>query len=419
MATSIVVDSEGFEIVEAADLPTPSTIEIFKCVSPCLSSPWPTLTLSRNSDPDRTATPRPAERASAKVLDGSDDSQPSSTSGYCTADTSRSSKPSTAKEPPPGLSTPGNHGAPCSKHSACPHCCSEALDKPHLLDDDDDDVPDLSPNTYIYVRNLGLHSPDGSFSEHWANNPVSFIPSTSKLGPRELDPGHYACPYPGCIDPFGPCSRPDGYTRRGLALHIYRRHGYGPAVDRVRLDLRKRVMALRLVRGRDTGGAPLPCGWRDLERDLARATIALTQDLEEIRRWERSSRLNVQQNEVVACVKPALGTEVAAVPDKEMSVCAVDKSEVTGKQRAITWKEKDFDHFRWTESSPRRGQCDLETDIEVLSSPSSYARTNHFARLRDNRFQRHRGASLLHMKEVFRSPKKRCGRDDDEFMGLG
>lgn len=311
-------------MVEPVDLPTPSTVEIFKCVQVC-PKPWsfcPRLIPSSTSDTERAPTPDAAEKADAEEPYGSNDTQTSNSSGHCTADTFRSLESLEAQKHPAGHPTPGRCVSPCGKHNICPHCCSNTLLKPDLLDDAN---PDLSPNTYIDVRNLGLHSPDGSFPELWANYPVSFIPFTSPLGPRDLEPSHYNCPYPGCIDPFGPCGHPDGYNGKELALHIYRHHGYGPAVERVRLDLHKRVMIVRRAQGKNGKDAPLPCCWIDSIRDLEQTTVGLVQDLEEIRQWERSLRAAISGKGEPASVTQAACNDRPALVEEKESVRAAEK----------------------------------------------------------------------------------------------
>lgn len=281
-----------------------------------------------------------------------------------------------------------------------------------------DDVPDLSPSTYIYVRNLGLHSPDGSFSEHWANYPVSFIPSTSLLGPRDLDAGHYNCPYPGCVAPFGPSVQPDGYTGGGLVLHIYRRHGYGPAVDRVRLDLHIRVKTLRKVSGKESNDIPLPCCWDDPGRDFNRVTAGLIKDLEEIRSWERTRGVSIRKDYNSDSLASTSVTSQPAVPRTDDSAWAINEREGKGKRNEVTL-QKDG-HDPWTDSHESCDRLDLETGKEMeCGSPSIRAGMNFLARSRDNRFARPRGASLLHLKEACRTPKKKnsgkrgSSRNDD------
>ncbi|KAJ4389955.1 hypothetical protein N0V93_007428 [Gnomoniopsis smithogilvyi] len=386
-------DSEGYEIVEPVDLPTPSTIEIIN-----------------TSDTERPRTPDALEEADAIESCGSNDSKPSKSSALCTADPPRSSSFFKNKRHRAVAATPGRKSSPCGKRTVCPHCCIGALLKPNLSDDD---VPDLSPNTYIYVRNLGLRSPDGSFPEHWANYPISFVPSTFPLGPRDLDPGHYNCPYPGCIDPFGPCGRPDGYTGKDLALHIYRHHGYGPAVERVRLDLHKRVMIVRRDTNKDSKDAPMPYSWMDPGRDLDQAIVGLIQDLDEIRQWERSLKVVIPEKGKPETVMQTTDTDQSALPAEQESVRATDKGESKGQNKPAVMNGEASHLVEWTRGLLWEDQSETEIELEAMGSPSPCARTNHFARLRDNRFQRPQGASLLHLKEVLRTPKKKYEGDDD------
>lgn len=314
--------------------------------------------------------------------------------------------PSETKEIPTGPSTPDSHGKLCKKDDACSKRYYESFLKPNPSED----VPDMSPDTYIYVRNLGLHSPDGSFPEHWANYPVSFIPSTSPWGPRELDAGRYNCLYPGCVDAFGPPGQLDGYTGRGLALHIYRRHGHGPAVDLVRLDLHKRVMTLRTVNGVKSDDAPLSCSWKYPGRDLKWVTAGLIKDLEEVRRWERARGEGARKTVKLA---QNSDTDQPAITGTEESVRVIDKGERVGKKKAVTLQAESHDLWGWTDSLENWDDSDLDADLQVDGgSPSIRARTNFFTRSRDNRFQRPRGATLLHLKEVYRTPKK--GRDEPD-----
>lgn len=318
--------------------------------------------------------------------------------------------PSEIKENPTGPSTPDGHDRLCKKDDACSERYYQSFLK---RDPPEEDVPDMSPDTYIYVRNLGLHSPNGSFPEHWANYPVSFIPSTSPWGPRDLDAGRYNCLYPGCVDASGPSGQLDGYTGRGLALHVYRRHGHGPAVDLVRLDLHKRVMTLRTVNGVKSDDAPLPCSWKYPGRDLEWITAGLIKDLEEVRRWERTRAMGARKTVKPDSLARDSDTDQPAVTGTEESVRAFNEGERVGKKKAVTLRADSHDLWDWTDSLGNWDDNDLEANLQVDGgSPSIRARTNFFTRSRDNRFQRPRGATLLHLKEVCRTPKKERDEPD-------
>lgn len=179
-----------------------------------------------------------------------------------------------------------------------------------------------------------------------------------------------------------------------------------------------RVVALRHVQGKDSGDDPRPSYWKNPGRELARAMIGLVQDLEEVRGWERSRRVIIRRNEKTVSLNSATDNDKPALLDNRGSAWPAGKSDTKGKRKAVTPSEEDADIVEWAECSPRRHQWDIETELEVVDSPCSYARTNYFARLRDNRFERDRGASMLHSKEVLRSPGKTNERDDAGCMEI-
>lgn len=154
-----------------------------------------------------------------------------------------------------------------------------------------EDVESISPQSSEHFRKLGRNSPGTAPRDPKNFPPVSFIPATSPLGPRNLAPAHYNCPVPGCSDRFGQLGRAKGYFWVTLGPHIFVAHGEGPAVDAARLMVRRRVMALRCSLAQPMGTAPEPCDWTDRSQ-LHRASWELACDLEELKLWERSWRVD-------------------------------------------------------------------------------------------------------------------------------
>lgn len=86
-----------------------------------------------------------------------------------------------------------------------------------------------------------------------------------------------------------------------------------------------------------------------------------------------------------------------------------------GKKQAVTLRAASHDLSEWTDSLEDLDGSDLGTEVQVDSgSPSIRPPTNFFTRLRDNRFQRPRGTTLLHLKEVCRTPKKQSDEPDPD-----
>lgn len=276
--------------------------------------------------------------------------------------------------------------------------------------------PEMSSDIYMIACDQGMESLDASNTEPWNHPPVSYISSTHPLGPRNFAPNYYACPYPGCTEPFGAYDHADGYLGRSLTQHIYRRHGYGPAVDLVSLSLRRRVINLRLEQGKkDLGENRLPRLWRDPGRDLARASIDITQDLEEISAWERSGRLEMWKKESYVFPRPveAQGTDIPDVspylqrtrPDnvehqpRQRPVSPLPILDHKGKGKAVVSRDQHMS------SSPE----DLFERERTATPPPSPPRSIHTPP------SRHRANQAVLLKENFlrssqspSSPSLRC-----------
>lgn len=228
----------------------------------------------------------------------------------------------------------------------------------------------MTPETFHHFLNLGRNSPDGSptIDMNWKDPSVSYIPANHPSGPRDLPPGHYRCPFPKCHEPFGLDAQTEGYDEEGLRQHLLK--GLDFHVDAVLCSVRLRVQALRRSQGKDEGPAPKPFHGRSPAR-AQRVMEELMSDLEELRAWERSRRVVVSRRGETISVRPATA-------DDELSVA----------QR----KDKDK-QSKGTDSS---NYC---------------LRANRFLRLRDKRFTRPKKASVVHVKEVVRSPPENQARE--------
>lgn len=174
----------------------------------------------------------------------------------------------------------------------------------------------------------------------------------------------------------------------------------------MRLDLHIRVKTLRNVSGKESDDVPIPCCWVDPGRELNRVTAGLIKDLEEISRWERTRGGSIRKNDNSDSLASTPITTQPAVPRTDDSSRATSEREGKGKRRAVTLRVDGRDP--WTDSLKICDRLGLETELEMeCGSPSIRARMNIFARSRDNRFERPRGASLLHLKEACRTPKKK------------
>lgn len=183
-------------------------------------------------------------------------------------------------------------------------------------------------------------------------------------------------------------------------------------MDRVRLDLHTRVVTLRQIQGKGSEDAPLPCCWIDPTYDLDRVEIGLVRDLEEIREWERSRRMVTPENRNTDFIMLATNTDQSVLLGDKESMRPASKTKGKGKGKAVKLEGKDIDHSEWAEGLSRGHQRDIETELEVVESPASCARTDTFPRLRKTGFQRPRITSLLHQKNVNRAPRGTNKRDD-------
>lgn len=163
-----------------------------------------------------------------------------------------------------------------------------------------DDYPDPynSFDEFGPFVELGRNSTVSRHRDHWVDPPVSYVPGCWPTGPRELPPDHYVCPYEGCEHPVGPNDSDEGYNRETLGLHI-QSHAVQPDPDPFFMrDLRRTVHGrLRAVR------RALHCNPRDISPDdkiihysgdpkgSQSETDELIQDLQELKNWERSTRM--------------------------------------------------------------------------------------------------------------------------------
>lgn len=349
------------------------------------------------SDTERPDTPDlskslAAEELVNEVLAGSDDAGPSD-DGYHTAMTSGSSGSLGNGDSPESTSTPDNKEDPFTDH-AIPHNWPVTLS------------PDQFPYIHALVKDLGVHSADGSSVGPWANTPVSYISSEHPLGPRELAPGHYACPYPGCVEAFGLFGQLDGYIGRSLVQHVYRRHGTGTAVDLMSLGLQTRVMELRREQGKtDLGGYRLPRAWIDPGRDLVHASVGIIRDLEEIRAWELSRRFSLSIKGEVISMRPMADLKQPALPQKQNTPDqqALDK----GKGRVVASRDqKRMSHSPEDVFVREATITPPSPSPEPKFTPSSQSRQRHAAQQTSDRARQHDSPSLKRIKEALRSPSK-------------
>lgn len=252
--------------------------------------------------------------------------------------------------------------------------------------------PDKVATIYTSILELGVGVED-KLTKTWIDAPVSYIPATHPQGPRAFAENHYACPYPGCTEPFGASDTSvDGYLDTSLVKHVYRRHGYGPAVDLLSFGLRTRVMSLRVEQGMaEFGDHSYPRAWKNPGWDLERASFAIIEDLEEIRAWER-----VQQGDIIS-----------ATPAKRKKESPPLQQLDKGKGKAVATRVPKI-----TGSSPEDPSA-METTMTPPSPESTPAahtpwsrHKHHAAHLRDDGFDRDCSPSLLHQKEELQSPTK-------------
>lgn len=160
----------------------------------------------------------------------------------------------------------------------------------------DDFLPNFTTETMDHIVELGKSSPGSKLPEPWAEPGVSYIPATCPSGPRNLPPGHYACPSKDCPHRLGKSWSGSGYTRETLRDHILN-HGGRNGMSELRWTVRQRVMAMRRTQRRKTNDGKI---WidatGDLDEDLQRETDDLVLDLEEIRNWEQAIRVAARRS---------------------------------------------------------------------------------------------------------------------------
>lgn len=287
-------------------------------------------------------------------------------------------------------------------------------------------IPNLSSGTFHRGRELDQNFRGSRSSEPWVYPPVSFIPEISPLGPRELALDHYNCPVSECGSPHGPLNSIQGYHWTDLGPHIYFRHGLGPGVDAVRLKARNSVMSLRSPQGKDIGVVPEPCAWANPMRDLQRASRDLVSDLEEIRNWERSLWSEYPRLEEDICLsRTSVGVGQKPVPQMEDSTENGQKTpepeQNTESKAVISKRGEVISRRRMAKGDKVRQKVSPDTGkkFDSLNQPNSQTRANRFARLRDNRFHRSKESSLLHTKEMTRSPPKKQSGDTSSARRVG
>lgn len=278
----------------------------------------------------------------------------------------------------------------------------------------DEPLQEISPRAFEYFRNLGQKSPGTAPPKPRDFPPVSFIPATSPPGPRDLAPGHYNCPVPGCPDRFGQLGRAQGYFWANLGPHIYVAHGGVCAVDSVRLQVRRRVMALRCSLRQEMGALPVPCDWTDRSQ-LHSASWDLASDLEELRGWEQSRRVDVSQMRAdvpMGVTSAGLEGEPAPQLQQDPEASESPEPEKKGKGKVVASRKVDVVTPRkiavYNERNLRRDEsAGMSEQGVVVDDLGTSSRANRFVRERDNRFCRPRGVSLMHTKETMRSPPKK------------
>lgn len=270
----------------------------------------------------------------------------------------------------------------------------------------------LSPGTFHRSHDIDQKLPS-SPPESSASSPEGFIPAISQLRPHELALDHYNCPVSGCGNPHGPFSSLQGYHWMDLGPHIYFRHGLGPGVDAVRLNVRQSVVALQYPQRKDIGLVSEPYTWTNPMRDLQRATWDLVSDLEEIRNWERSLRSEGPLLEGAYMSGASVSVGKQSEPLMEDSTGNQQKTpEVKHNTEGNSVTPESGEVISPTRVAERQEVLrkmspDTSKRFDSFNEPHSQCRSNRFARLRDNRFHRPRESSLLHVREVIRSPPKK------------
>lgn len=134
-------------------------------------------------------------------------------------------------------------------------------------------------------------------------------------------------------------------------------------------------------------------------------------DLEQPSRWEREGVSQIQAD--IAMGGISIGAEKDPTPQWQLSPEAIESAQPDkkGNGKVVLLRKKNAVSSRkmavYGERNLRRvesvGTIDPGGDIDDPGTPS---RANRFVRLRDNRFCRPRKVSLMHTKEVVRSPSK-------------